>query len=95
MRVAAYQMPVEACYGIDPVADLVPRVNERERAGVRILCCPEGALGGLADYVETPDEIAIPADADLLPARLRPLARRNVTVVVGSASEFAPNGAVV
>ena len=82
MRVAAYQMPVEACYGIDPVADLVPRVNECERAGVRILCCPEGALGGLADYVETP-------------ARLRPLARRNVTVVVGSASEFAPNGAVV
>ena len=83
MRVAAYQMPVRACYGADALAHLSARVRECEQAGVRLLCCPEAALGGLADYVDTPDEIAIPADPAVIAMHLRPLASRSVTVVVG------------
>ena len=71
MRVAAYQMPVRACYGADAIVHLSARVRECERASVRLLCCPEGALGGLADYIDSPDEIAILADPDVIAARLR------------------------
>jgi predicted amidohydrolase len=83
MRVAAYQMPVRACYDVGAITHLRARVQECERAGVRLLCCPEAALGGLADYVQTPDDIAIPADFDVIAMRLRPLASRTVTVIVG------------
>ena len=83
MKVAAYQMPVGACYGGDPVAHLIARVRECERAGVRLLCCPEGALGGLADYVDVPDDIAIAADLDVIATHLLPLASQSVTIVVG------------
>jgi predicted amidohydrolase len=83
MRVAAFQMPVEACYSTDAVAHLSARVRECERAGVHLLCCPEAALGGLADYVDSTDEIAIPADREVIATRLRPLASVSVTVVVG------------
>jgi predicted amidohydrolase len=83
IRVAAYQMPVGACYRADTVQHLGARVRECERAGVSLLCCPEGALGGLADYVDAPDTIAIPADPAVIAAKLRPLASRTVTIVVG------------
>jgi predicted amidohydrolase len=83
MKVAAYQMPVGVCYGDDPVAHLGARVRECERAGVRLLCCPEGALGGLADYVDAPDDIAITADLDTIARHLLPLASQSVTIVVG------------
>src|SRR5215213_6639630 len=83
MRVAAFQMPVRACYGTDAVAHLSARVRECERAGVRLLCCPEAALGGLADYVDSPEAIAIPADPEVIARQLQPLASRSVTVVVG------------
>src|SRR4051812_32946353 len=83
MRVAAYQMPVDACYGTDAIVHLSARVRECERAGVRLLCCPEGSLGGLADYVDAPDDIAIPADPNVIATQLRPLASLSVTVIVG------------
>ena len=83
MRVAAYQMPVTACYSANAAEHLSTRVRECEAAGVSLLCCPEGALGGLADYVEAPDAIAIPADPAVVAAALWPLASRTVTVVVG------------
>jgi predicted amidohydrolase len=81
--VGAYQMPVGACYSADAVEHLSARVRECERAGVSLLCCPEAALGGLADYVDAPDTIAVPADAASIAARLRPLTSRTVTVIVG------------
>jgi hypothetical protein len=35
------------------------QVRACELAGVELLCCPEAVLGGLADYVSGPFEIAI------------------------------------
>jgi len=35
------------------------RIDWCESAGVKILCCPEAILGGLADYAERPAEIAM------------------------------------
>jgi 5-aminopentanamidase len=83
MRVAAYQMPVQSCYGAHALERLRECVQECEDAGVDLLCCPEGALGGLADYVEAPEDIAVPSDPKALEIRLRPLASRTVAVVVG------------
>lgn len=83
VKVAAYQMPVGACYGRDALARVRERVRECEDAGVRLLCCPEAALGGLADYVDAPDDIAVPSDPRAIAATLRPLASKTVAVVVG------------
>lgn len=83
MKVAAYQMPVSCCYATDAVARLAERVRQCENAGVSLLCCPEAALGGLADYAETPDDSAIPSERDALGAKLQPLASRSVAVIVG------------
>ncbi|MBX3278483.1 MAG: carbon-nitrogen hydrolase family protein [Acidobacteria bacterium] len=83
MKVAAYQMPVRYCYGADALERLRDRVQECEDAGVHLLCCPEGALGGLADYVDAPEDIALASDPKALAIRLRPLASRTVAVVVG------------
>lgn len=76
-------MPVEACYSSDAVEHLIPRVRECEARGVSLLCCPEGALGGLIDYVDTPDDVAIPSDSEVLATTLRPLASRSVALIVG------------
>jgi predicted amidohydrolase len=83
MRVAAYQMPVKACYSADAIDHLTSQLRECERARVSLLCCPEGALGGLADYVVLPDEIAIRANLAVIASKLRPLASQHVTVIVG------------
>jgi len=83
MRVAAYQMPVKACYDNTAVEHLSARVRECEHAGVSLLCCPEAALGGLVDYVDEPADIAISGEPGVLAAKLRPLASRSVTVIVG------------
>ncbi len=76
-------MPVAACYDGSAIEHLRHRVRECEQAGVTLLCCPEGALGGLADYVDAPDDIALPSDAASLARQLQPLASETVTVVVG------------
>jgi predicted amidohydrolase len=83
VKVAAYQMPVNACYGNAAIHDLRERVRECEQAGVALLCCPEAALGGLADYVDTPAALALPVDPDLLAAKLAPLSSETVTVICG------------
>lgn len=57
------------------------RVRWCEAHDIRVLLCPEGVLGGLADDVEDPAGIAIPT-GDLAVA-LRPLASARVTTVVG------------
>lgn len=75
MKVAAYQAPIAAsgtiANGIDHVRQ---RVNWCESMNVEILCCPEGMLGGLADDVPNPAEIAINVDiivADIETASVR------------------------
>ena len=84
MRVAAYQAPLAACASVDGMLALLrAQVARCEALGVELLCCPEGALGGLADYVDRPAEIALPADERALAERLAPLASETVAAVVG------------
>jgi predicted amidohydrolase len=54
-----------------------------ESKGVEILCCPEGVLGGLADYASRPADIAIDAEAGQLGARLAPLTSDRVATILG------------
>jgi predicted amidohydrolase len=83
MKVAAYQMSVDACYGEYGIESLRTCVRECEARGVSMLCCPEGALGGLADYVDDPADIALAVHRGALALALAPLASASVTVVVG------------
>jgi predicted amidohydrolase len=81
MRIAAWQMPIDAtgaCVAIDAVRHQVRRC---EADGVTVLCCPEGAIGGLADYVRDPATIAIPTDG--VAHRFAPINSDAVTVIVG------------
>src|SRR5688572_18049745 len=89
MKVAAYQAPLEACYSNDAVALIGEQVRRCEAEDVELLCCPEGSLGGLADYVDDPRTIAIDATGGggggggQLARVLAPLASDTVTTIVG------------
>jgi hypothetical protein len=51
VKVAAYQAPLQATNSMAVVDLIREQVEICESQGVEILCCPEGVLGGLADYV--------------------------------------------
>lgn len=59
MKIAAYQAALESCRIDEALALLRNQVERCEALGVEILCCPEGMLGGLADYAERPADISI------------------------------------
>jgi 5-aminopentanamidase len=59
------------------------RIEWCEAEGVEILCCPEAVLGGLADYAESPADLAIDVEGGGLEAVLAPLASDTVTTIVG------------
>jgi predicted amidohydrolase len=59
------------------------RVKWCESEGVEILCCPEAILGGLADYLARPNDIAIDVKSGQLSAALAPLASDTVTTILG------------
>jgi predicted amidohydrolase len=81
MKVAAWQMPIEATTAVEALAALREQVRRCESAGVSVLCCPEAAIGGLADDAPEPAGIAIAAaDVD---AAFAPIASGRVTVIVG------------
>ena len=82
MRVAAYQAPLDACYNGGALGLIREQLDQCETLGVDFLCCPEGALGGLADYVDDPSRIAIDVRKDL-PAVAATLASKTVAVIVG------------
>lgn len=83
MKVAAYQAPLHATRSPE-VLDLIrEQVEWGEANGVEILCCPEGVLGGLADYACSPDDIAIDVEGGRLQALLAPLASDKVTTILG------------
>lgn len=83
MKVAAYQAPLQATRERS-VLDLIrDQVRICELQGVEILCCPEGVLGGLADYVYRPSEIAINVESGQLEDVLAPLASDTVTTIIG------------
>jgi hypothetical protein len=54
MRVAAYQAPLQATRSMEALSLIREQIDWCESEGVEILCCPEGVLGGLADYVSRP-----------------------------------------
>jgi 5-aminopentanamidase len=91
MKVAAYQALLAPCIANDTLARIRERVQRCERAGVEILCCPEGVLGGLADYSSDPTSIAIEVENGQLLERLAPLASEIVTTIVGF-TEIDPEG---
>ena len=83
MKVAAYQTPLSTTSSAE-VIDLIRRqVEWCESNGVEILCCPEGVLGGLADYAGRPTDIALDVEAGQLQARLAPLANDRVATILG------------
>ncbi|HEX8148253.1 MAG TPA: carbon-nitrogen hydrolase family protein [Pyrinomonadaceae bacterium] len=83
MKVAAYQAPLHATASADAVELIREQVLWCESNGVEILCCPEGVLGGLADYAARPADIAIDAEGGRLRELLAPVASDSVTTVIG------------
>ena len=89
MKVAAYQAPLLADGSTEALGLIRQQVVRCEAEGIEILCCPEGVLGGLADYVAQPDAIALHW-GDLNEV-LAPLASDTVTTIVGF-TETDPGG---
>ena len=83
MKVAAYQAPLHATTSTDVVGLIREQVMWCEANGVEILCCPEGALGGLADYKAQPADIAVDAEGGRLQVLLAPLASDAVATIIG------------
>jgi predicted amidohydrolase len=83
VKVAAYQAPLSACTNGQVLSLIRQQVDRCEALGVEFLCCPEALLGGLADYVDQPDRIAIDTGAGDLARVLAPLASDSLTIVIG------------
>lgn len=83
MKVAAYQIRLSACRSIDAIPRIAAKVRWCESNGVDVLCCPEGALGGLADYAPVPADIAVSVESGQLLTLLRPLVSDHVTTILG------------
>ena len=83
MKVAAYQAPLLPGGSMHALELIGDRVKWCATEGVDILCCPEAVLGGLADDVECPADIAIDVQSGALEALLAPLANNSVAVIVG------------
>src|SRR5437588_2330935 len=83
MKVAAYQTPLHATTSMEVLGLIRKQLDWCESEGVEILCCPEGVLGGLADYASQPADIAIDVEAGQLQALLTPLASDRVATILG------------
>ena len=83
MKVAAFQAPLLACGSMEAIDLIREQVDLCQSAGVEILCCPEGVLGGLADYATQPISIAIDVAGGHLNTVLAPLASESVTTILG------------
>ncbi|MDQ3686161.1 MAG: carbon-nitrogen hydrolase family protein [Acidobacteriota bacterium] len=83
MKVAAYQVPLDATATTEVIGLIRAQVEWCEPNGIEILCCPEGVLGGLADYANRPADIAIDVQGGRLREILAPLASDKVATIVG------------
>jgi predicted amidohydrolase len=83
VKVAAYQAPLLPAGSMEALPLIRERIDWCESAGVEILCCPEGVLGGLADYALDPAAIAIDVEGGTLAEVLAPLASHTVTTILG------------
>ena len=91
MKVAAYQAPLRATGSVEITGLIREQVERCEAEGVEILCCPEGVLGGLADYASRPAVVAVDVEAGRLDALLAPLASDRVATILGF-TEIARGG---
>jgi predicted amidohydrolase len=82
MKVAAYQVPFLPV-GSMPLDLIRTQIDRCEAGGVKILCCPEAILGGLADYATDPHKFAINVEKGELAAVLAPFASDTVTTILG------------
>ena len=83
MKIAAYQAPLAATGSTKMLGLIREQVRRCELLGVEMLCCPEGVLGGLADYADHPVSIAIDVEGGRLTDMLAPLASETVTTILG------------
>jgi 5-aminopentanamidase len=83
VKVAAYQAPLLASGSMEAIDLIREQVAWCESAGVEILCCPEGVLGGLADYATRPTSFAIDVAGGHLNTVLAPLESARVTTILG------------
>lgn len=83
MKVAAYQAPLCNAHPAEIIGLIREQVEWCESEGVEILCCPEGVLGGLADYARQPADIAIDVERGQLHTLLAPLAGGGVATILG------------
>jgi predicted amidohydrolase len=91
VKIAACQIPLLATHSMDVLSLIRARVDCCESEGVSILCCPEGVLGGLADYATDPSQFAISVGDGELESILAPLASDTVTTIIGF-TERGENG---
>lgn len=83
MKVAAYQAPLLASGSMEALGLIRKRIEWCEAEGVEFLCCPEGILGGLADYASRPVDLSIDVEGGQLDRVLAPLSSDSVTTILG------------
>jgi len=83
MKVAAYQAPLRPTGSAGVISLIREQVDWCESQGVEILCCPEGVVGGLADYAGRPADIAVSVETGKLHTLLAPLASDRVATILG------------
>jgi predicted amidohydrolase len=83
MLIAAYQAPLLPSGSMGAINLIREQVRLCESRGVTMLCCPEGILGGLADYAPGPGAYAIDVERGQLTAVLAPLASKTLTSILG------------
>lgn len=83
MKLAAWQAPLLHRGSMEAVDLIRRRIRWCEAEGVDVLCCPEAILGGLADDVPSPADIAINVASGELRALLAPIASASVATIVG------------
>jgi predicted amidohydrolase len=83
MKIAAYQAPLAATSSTEVLGLIRQQIDQCAAEDVEILCCPEGVLGGLADYASRPADIAIDAERGDLRELLAPIASHRVVTILG------------
>jgi predicted amidohydrolase len=91
LRIAAYQAPLLPSGSTQAIGLIAAQVRACESIGVKFLCCPEGVLGGLADYASRPLEIAIDVQNGQLQRVVTLIASDTVTTILGF-TEIDGNG---